>query len=103
MSQDSGGGGQDSGGQPTTEQQLRQMLAALAVGSLLAAAAIYLLREMFGIPDDTARMVALVFALVAVVDGLVDLPVGSDLQALPVKHHRILTEACGLPSRSISA
>ena len=61
----------EDGGQSTPEQQVKQMFAALACGALLAAAAIYLLRETLGIPDDTARMVALVFAAVAVVDGLV--------------------------------
>ena len=62
---------QDSGSRPTAEQQVKQMFAALACGALLAAAAVYLLRETLGIPDDTARMVAVVFALVAVADGLV--------------------------------
>jgi FtsH-binding integral membrane protein len=71
MNQDNSSQNQDKGGQPTTEQQVKQMFAALACGALLAGAAVYLLREVFGIPDDTARMVALVFVLVAVVDGLV--------------------------------
>jgi hypothetical protein len=61
---------QDDSDRPAAEQQVKTMLAALAFGSLLAGAAIYLLRETLGIPDDTARMVALVFVLVAVVDGL---------------------------------
>ena len=62
---------QDRGGRPSNERQVKQMFAALAIGSILAAAAVYLLRETLGIPDDTARTVALVFALVALVDGLV--------------------------------
>ncbi len=62
---------QESGGQPTAEQQVKQTFAALAVGSLLAAVAVYLLRETLGIPDETARLVSLAFALLAVVDGLV--------------------------------
>ena len=52
---------QDDSRQPAAERQVKAMLAALAFGSLLAGAAIYLLRETLGIPDDTARMVALVF------------------------------------------
>ncbi len=61
---------QDDSGQPSAERQVKAMLAALAFGSLLAGAAIYVFRQSLGIPDDTARMVALVFVLVAVVDGL---------------------------------
>ena len=62
---------QESGNRPIAEQQVKQTFAALAIGSLLAAVAVYLLRETLGIPDETARLVSLAFALLAVVDGLV--------------------------------
>jgi hypothetical protein len=55
----------------SSEQQVKSAFAALAVGSLLAAVAIYLLRGTLSIPDDTARLVATVFVVLAVVDGLV--------------------------------
>jgi phosphate/sulfate permease len=55
----------------SNEQQVKSMFAALAVGSLLAAVAIYLLRGWLGIPDDTARLVSTAFVGLAVVDGLV--------------------------------
>ena len=62
---------QDDRGRPTAEQQIKQMFAALAIGSLLAAAAIYVLRVSLGIPDATAQLVSTVFVVLAVVDALV--------------------------------
>jgi hypothetical protein len=56
---------------PASEQLVKTMFAALAVGSILAAAAVYLLRGAFGIADDTARNVATAFVLAAMADGLV--------------------------------
>ena len=62
---------QNSGETQTREQQVKAAFAALAVGSMLAAAAVYLLRGALGIPDDTARTISTAFVVAAVVDGLI--------------------------------
>ena len=53
------------------EPRIKEIIAALAVGSILAGCAVYLMQEQLGIPKDTARLISLVFVLAGVVDGVV--------------------------------
>jgi hypothetical protein len=55
----------------TSEQRVKAAFAALATGSLIAAALLYVLRGVLGIPDDTARLISTVLVLAAVADVLV--------------------------------
>ena len=50
---------------------VKALFAALALGSVLAGFAIYLLQAQLGIPPETARTVTTVFVAVGVVDALV--------------------------------
>ena len=47
---------------------VRSAFAAMALGSILAGLAVYLLQARLGIPEDTARLVSTVFLLVGVAD-----------------------------------
>ena len=50
---------------------VRALFAALALGSVLAGFAIYLLQEQLGIPPETARYVTTVFVALGVIDALI--------------------------------
>jgi hypothetical protein len=51
-------------------QGTRTILAALAVGSMLAGLAIYLLQGPMGLPADTARLIATAFVVAGLLDAL---------------------------------
>ena len=50
------------------DQLTKAMFAALALGSILAGLAVYLLQAQFGIPEDTAQFIAITFIVVGVGD-----------------------------------
>jgi hypothetical protein len=50
------------------EQTTRSLFAALALGSVLAGLAVYLLQAPLGIPPDTAQFIALAFIGVGIAD-----------------------------------
>ncbi len=50
---------------------VKGVFAALALGSVLAGLAIYLLQAQLGIPAETARFIAATFILVGIADALV--------------------------------
>jgi hypothetical protein len=60
----------DAAGKPS-ELRIKEIIAALAVGSILAGCAVYLMQEQLGIPRDTARLISLVFVLAAIADGAI--------------------------------
>jgi hypothetical protein len=59
------------GPQPQDPNTVKAWFAALALGSVLAGFAVYLLQAQLGIPPETARNVTTVFVVVGVVDALV--------------------------------
>ena len=54
--------------QGPSDQGTRAMFAALALGSVLAGLAVYLLQGPLGIPADTAQFIAITFIVVGIAD-----------------------------------
>jgi len=52
------------------KDQTRAMFAALALGSVLAGLAIYLLQAPLGIPADTAQLIAITFIAIGIADAV---------------------------------
>ena len=57
--------------QPQHPNTVKALFAALALGSVLAGFAIYLLQAQLGIPPETARNVTTVFVALGVVDAII--------------------------------
>lgn len=60
----------DNSGRPG-ELRIKEIFAALAIGSILAGCGVYLMQARLGIPEDTARIISIVFILAGVADGAV--------------------------------
>jgi len=57
--------------QPQDPNTVKALFAALALGSVLAGFAVYLLQGQLGIPSETARYITTVFVVLGVVDAVV--------------------------------